>query len=230
MPGTSAAATCTRRLSGAADHLAENDMHALALARGIVGTLNALAQGSRRRAARARSRSGRRLRPSCTASSCWTPKAGLRGKLLRRARGDRPRGGRLRVRGVQGAPAAPTPVLRLRVDRGHVGGHRRQQRHPVRRERRTRAPARRLEPAAASARCCWCSRRTSPASAVGRKYENEGIARAGALMRRRRCVCANVPKFTVIIGGLFGAGNYGMLAAARTARASCGCGPTRASA
>ncbi|MCW7537238.1 methylcrotonoyl-CoA carboxylase [Aquabacterium sp. A7-Y] len=44
---------------------------------------------------------------------------------------------------------------------------------------------------------------------VGRKYENEGIARAGAKMVTA-VACAEVPKFTVIIGGSFGAGNYGM--------------------
>ena len=44
---------------------------------------------------------------------------------------------------------------------------------------------------------------------VGRKYENEGIARAGAKMVTA-VACAKVPKFTVIIGGSFGAGNYGM--------------------
>jgi 3-methylcrotonyl-CoA carboxylase beta subunit len=44
---------------------------------------------------------------------------------------------------------------------------------------------------------------------VGRKYEHEGIARHGAKMVTA-VACANVPKFTVIIGGSFGAGNYGM--------------------
>lgn len=44
---------------------------------------------------------------------------------------------------------------------------------------------------------------------VGRKYENEGIARNGAKMVTA-VACAQVPKFTVIIGGSFGAGNYGM--------------------
>ena len=44
---------------------------------------------------------------------------------------------------------------------------------------------------------------------VGRKYENEGIARNGAKMVTA-VATANVPKFTVIIGGCFGAGNYGM--------------------
>ncbi len=44
---------------------------------------------------------------------------------------------------------------------------------------------------------------------VGRKYENEGIARHGAKMVTA-VATANVPKFTIIIGGSFGAGNYGM--------------------
>jgi 3-methylcrotonyl-CoA carboxylase beta subunit len=44
---------------------------------------------------------------------------------------------------------------------------------------------------------------------VGKKYENEGIAKDGAKMVMAVSQ-ANVPKFTVIIGGSFGAGNYGM--------------------
>ena len=44
---------------------------------------------------------------------------------------------------------------------------------------------------------------------VGKKYENEGIAKDGAKMVMA-VSNAQVPKFTVIIGGSFGAGNYGM--------------------
>jgi len=44
---------------------------------------------------------------------------------------------------------------------------------------------------------------------VGRKYEAGGIAKDGAKMVSA-VATANVPKFTVIIGGSFGAGNYGM--------------------
>ena len=44
---------------------------------------------------------------------------------------------------------------------------------------------------------------------VGKKYENEGIARHGAKMVTA-VATASVPKFTVIIGGSYGAGNYGM--------------------
>jgi 3-methylcrotonyl-CoA carboxylase beta subunit len=44
---------------------------------------------------------------------------------------------------------------------------------------------------------------------VGQKYEAGGIAKDGAKMVTA-VACARVPKFTVIIGGSFGAGNYGM--------------------
>jgi 3-methylcrotonyl-CoA carboxylase beta subunit len=44
---------------------------------------------------------------------------------------------------------------------------------------------------------------------VGRKYENGGIAKDGAKLVTA-VACSVVPKFTVVIGGSFGAGNYGM--------------------
>ncbi|MFK7161281.1 carboxyl transferase domain-containing protein [Marinospirillum sp. MEB164] len=44
---------------------------------------------------------------------------------------------------------------------------------------------------------------------VGSRYEHEGIAKQGAKMVTA-VACAQVPKFTVVIGGSFGAGNYGM--------------------
>jgi 3-methylcrotonyl-CoA carboxylase beta subunit len=44
---------------------------------------------------------------------------------------------------------------------------------------------------------------------VGKKYENEGIAKHGAKMVMA-VSNARVPKFTVVIGGSYGAGNYGM--------------------
>jgi 3-methylcrotonyl-CoA carboxylase beta subunit len=52
---------------------------------------------------------------------------------------------------------------------------------------------------------------------VGRKYESGGIARDGAKMVTA-VACAQVPKFTVIIGGSFGAGNYGMCGRAYSPR------------
>lgn len=44
---------------------------------------------------------------------------------------------------------------------------------------------------------------------VGSQYETKGIAKDGAKMVNA-VACANVPKLTMIIGGSFGAGNYGM--------------------
>ena len=52
---------------------------------------------------------------------------------------------------------------------------------------------------------------------VGRKYESEGIAKHGAKMVTA-VATARVPKFTVIIGGSFGAGNYGMCGRAYSPR------------
>ncbi|RDS81009.1 carboxyl transferase domain-containing protein [Dyella psychrodurans] len=52
---------------------------------------------------------------------------------------------------------------------------------------------------------------------VGRKYENGGIAKDGAKMVTA-VACAKVPKFTVLIGGSFGAGNYGMCGRAYSPR------------
>ncbi len=52
---------------------------------------------------------------------------------------------------------------------------------------------------------------------VGRKYENSGIAKNGAKMVMA-VACAKVPKFTVIVGGSFGAGNYGMCGRAYSPR------------
>ncbi|HEY1227885.1 MAG TPA: carboxyl transferase domain-containing protein, partial [Ramlibacter sp.] len=52
---------------------------------------------------------------------------------------------------------------------------------------------------------------------VGRKYETEGIARHGA-KRVTAVATASVPKFTIIIGGSFGAGNYGMCGRAYSPR------------
>ena len=52
---------------------------------------------------------------------------------------------------------------------------------------------------------------------VGKKYESGGIAKDGAKMVTA-VACAQVPKFTVIIGGSFGAGNYGMCGRAYSPR------------
>jgi 3-methylcrotonyl-CoA carboxylase beta subunit len=52
---------------------------------------------------------------------------------------------------------------------------------------------------------------------VGRKYESEGIAKHGAKMVTAVST-VNVPKFTVLLGGSYGAGNYGMCGRAYSPR------------
>ena len=52
---------------------------------------------------------------------------------------------------------------------------------------------------------------------VGKEYENAGIAKDGAKMVTS-VACARVPKYTVVIGGSFGAGNYAMCGRAYGAR------------
>jgi 3-methylcrotonyl-CoA carboxylase beta subunit len=52
---------------------------------------------------------------------------------------------------------------------------------------------------------------------VGKKYESEGIAKHGAKMVTAVST-VNVPKFTVLIGGSYGAGNYGMCGRAYSPR------------
>ena len=55
---------------------------------------------------------------------------------------------------------------------------------------------------------------------VGSKYEKEGIAKHGAKMVTA-VSCAQVPKLTIVIGGSFGAGNYGMCGRAFDPNFSC---------
>ena len=70
-----------------------------------------------------------------------------------------------------------------------------------------------------------CSQRTIPlvflqnitGFMVGRKYENEGIARHGAKMVTA-VATTSVPKITMLVGGSFGAGNYGMAGRAYSPR------------
>jgi 3-methylcrotonyl-CoA carboxylase beta subunit len=203
------------RLSGVADHLAENDLHALAHRPRIVGNLNGASRCSWRCSRRAAAvRCGRALRHR---------DPHRRAQALRRARGHRPHRRRQRVRRVQGALRHHAGD-RLRPHLGHAGRHRRQQRHPVRRSAQKGAHFIEL-----------CCQRKVPlvflqnitGFMVGRKYENGGIAKDGAKMvtavATARCpsspsssAAASAPATTAC-------------AAAPTARASCGCGPTRAS-
>ena len=52
---------------------------------------------------------------------------------------------------------------------------------------------------------------------VGRQYEAGGIAKDGAKLVTA-VACAQVPKITILVGGSFGAGNYGMAGRAYSPR------------
>jgi 3-methylcrotonyl-CoA carboxylase beta subunit len=55
---------------------------------------------------------------------------------------------------------------------------------------------------------------------IGKQYEENGIAKNGAKMVMA-VACAKVPKFTVLLGGSFGAGNYGRRFALLVGHAVC---------
>ena len=52
---------------------------------------------------------------------------------------------------------------------------------------------------------------------VGKRYEHQGIAKDGAKLVAA-VSCAKVPKITCVIGGSYGAGNYGMCGRAYSPR------------
>jgi 3-methylcrotonyl-CoA carboxylase beta subunit len=193
------------RLSGVADYLAEDDGHALALARRAVGHLN-------------------RTRP---ASVHWeTPEDpaydpeeiigvvpadlrtpyDIREVIARTVDGSRfdefkPRFGETLVTGFAHVMGCPVGIIAnngvLFSEAAQKGAHF-------------------VE---------LCSQRKIPlvflqnitGFMVGRKYENEGIARHGAKMVTA-VASTNVPKITMLVGGSFGAGNYGMAGRAYSPR------------
>ena len=105
--------------------------------------------------------------------------------------------------------------LRLRAHPRPPGRDPRQQRDPVQRVARSRARTSSSSATAAGSR--WCSCRTSAAS-----WSAASTRRAGSPRTARRWSprsrCARVPKLTVIVGGSFGAGNYGMCGRAYSPR------------
>ena len=193
------------RLSGVADYLAEDDAHALALARQTVSSLN-------------------RTKPETVA---WAPPEepaydpeeilgivpadlrtpyDIREVIARLADGSRfdefkARFGETLVTGFSHINGCPVGIIAnngvLFSDSAQKGAHF-------------------VE---------LCSQRRIPlvflqnitGFMVGQKYENEGIARHGAKMVTA-VACTNVPKITVLVGGSFGAGNYGMAGRAYSPR------------
>ena len=185
------------RLSGVADYLAEDDAHALALARRAVSHLNRTQPAS--------------VRMQASEEPLYDPEdllgvvpAGLRtpydireviARIVDGSRFDefKPRFGETLVTGfahVKGCPVGIVANNGVLFSESAVKG------------------AHFIE---------LCSQRSIPlvflqnitGFMVGRKYENEGIARHGAKMVTA-VATTSVPKITMIVGGSFGAGNYGM--------------------
>jgi len=193
------------RLSGVADHLAQNDTHALALARQAVANLN-----------RAKTFAGKLLEPRAPRHAAEelygvipvdTRKPFDVREIIARIVDDsafdefKARFGATLVTGFAHIEGMPVGIIAnngiLFSESAQKGAHF-------------------IE---------LCCQRKIPlvflqnitGFMVGRKYENEGIARHGAKMVTA-VATANVPKFTVIIGGSFGAGNYGMCGRAYSPR------------
>ncbi len=185
------------RLSGVADYLAEDDAHALALARRAAEHLNRSKPAS--------------IRMQASEEPCYDPEellgvvpAGLRtpydireiiARVVDGSRFDefKPRFGETLVTGFTHIKGCPVGIVAnngvLFSEAAQKGAHF-------------------IE---------LCSQRSIPliflqnitGFMVGRKYENEGIARHGAKMVTA-VATTSVPKITMIVGGSFGAGNYGM--------------------
>ncbi|EIM89529.1 carboxyl transferase [Stereum hirsutum FP-91666 SS1] len=186
------------RESGVVDHLARDDAHAIAIARGIVGDLGA-----------AGSRGGMPTQPSELPLYPASELHGIVGTDLRRPFDMREVIARL-VDGSRFREFKKEYGSTIITGFAHIHGF------PV----GILANSGTLfSPAALKATHFieLCSQRGIPllflvnvaGYMVGSKAEKGGIAKDGAKMVRA-VACANVPKLTVVVGGTFGAGNYGM--------------------
>ncbi len=185
------------RLSGVADYLAEDDAHALSLARRAVGSLNRARPAS----VQWQSSEDPLYDPAellgVVPGDLKTP-YDIREVIARLVDGSRldefkPRFGETLVTGFAHIRGCPVGIIAnngvLFSEAAQKGAHF-------------------VE---------LCSQRHIPlvflqnitGFMVGRKYENEGIARHGAKMVTA-VASTNVPKITMLVGGSFGAGNYGM--------------------
>ncbi len=185
------------RISGVVDHLADNDAHALAIARDVVATLGAPPAPWLKQAAP--------VEPACDP-------AGLYGVVPRDLRQPydvheviarlvdgsefhefKALYGKTLVCGfarLWGCPVAIVANNGILFSESALKGA-----HFVQLANRRRTPLVFLQ--------------NITGFMVGRRYENGGIARDGAKMVTA-VACSTVPKLTVVIGGSFGAGNYAM--------------------
>ena len=185
-------------VSGVSDHFARDEMEAIAKTRDIVGALSRRAAGLWRHAARR----GRRC--STSAEIPGIVGADLT-RPVRPARDHRAPGRRQRIPRIQAALRRDAGV-RLRAYPGPAGRHPRQQR---------RAVLRFLAQGRAFHRTC--DQRNVPilflqnitGFMVGSDAERDGIAKNSAKLVYA-VSNARVPRYTVVTGGSYGAGNYGM--------------------
>ena len=194
------------RLSGVSDHLADDDSHALEIARSVFANLGTRPPPGRAPAGFAGGsllRSRRALRHHLA-----RPAQALRG-----SRGDR-------------APRRRQPDARVQAALRHLAGdrlrahlrlsgrHHRQQRRAL---QRIRAKATHFIELCCARRIPLLFLQNITGFIVGKRYEQGGIAKDGAKMVNA-VANAQVPKFTVIIGASNGAGNYGMCGRAYSPR------------
>ncbi|MES0824757.1 carboxyl transferase domain-containing protein [Ruegeria sp. SCP11] len=185
------------RLSGVADYLAEDDAHALALARRAVGSLNLRKPQTMDWASPEDPAYDPEEILGVVPADLRTP-YDIREVIARLVDGSRfdefkPRFGETLVTGFAHVKGCPVGIIAnngvLFSEAAQKGAHF-------------------VE---------LCSQRRVPlvflqnitGFMVGRKYENEGIARHGAKMVTA-VATTSVPKITMLVGGSFGAGNYGM--------------------
>ena len=185
------------RLSGVADYLAEDDAHALALARQAVGSLNRAKPTTVQWQAAEEPAYDPEELLGVVPADLRTP-YDIREVIARLVDGSRfdefkPRFGETLVTGFAHLKGCPIGIIAnngvLFSESAQKGAHF-------------------VE---------LCSQRKIPlvflqnitGFMVGQKYENEGIARHGAKLVTA-VATTNVPKITMLVGGSFGAGNYGM--------------------
>ena len=193
------------RLSGVADYLAEDDAHALALARRAVGSLNLRKPQTVDWASPEDPAYDPEEILGVVPADLRTP-YDIREVIARLVDGSRfdefkPRFGETLVTGFAHVKGCPVGIIAnngvLFSEAAQKGAHF-------------------VE---------LCSQRRIPlvflqnitGFMVGRKYENEGIARHGAKMVTA-VATTSVPKVTMLVGGSFGAGNYGMAGRAYQSR------------
>ncbi|GAA5071924.1 methylcrotonoyl-CoA carboxylase [Roseibacterium beibuensis] len=194
------------RLSGVADYLAEDDAHALALARRAVGSLKGVGDGGLKPALQGRPPAYDPEELFDVVPASLSTPYDIREVIARLVDDSwfdefKPRFGETIVTGFAEVMGLPVGII---ANNGVLFSESAQK------------AAHFVE---------LCSQRKIPlvflqnitGFMVGRKYENEGIARHGAKMVTA-VATTSVPKVTMLVGGSFGAGNYGMAGRAYSPR------------